>query len=162
MKCYYRNPRNTGGDYVGAGKDGNGKKIVFPSFNFDNGNMNINCPVGYIAWADLHKIYENDCPLQANLRKAHQISYHSLHPCNNKQDVLLSLFIFNESTIAVISSYFPEREEDMSSFLATFQKWWTANSEERYSPNPIFTVQANERQKIFSQFARSFKLLNEF
>ena len=98
--------------------------------------MNINCPAGgYIAWADSHKVYEKDCQSQANLRKAHQLSYRSLHPDNNKQDISLALSNFDESTITAIGSYFPERE-DMSSFLAIFPKWWTiVNSKD--SPNPL-------------------------
>ena len=115
----------------------NGKKFVFPPFNFDDGNLSINCPAGYITWSDLHKIYDKDQALQGNLKKAHKLSYRSLHPGNNKQNVTLALSIFDETTIAAIKSYFPERD-DMSLFLEIFQKWWTiANSKQRFSPNPL-------------------------
>ena len=38
----------------------NGKKFVFPPFGFDDGNLSVNCPAGYITWSDLHKIYDKD------------------------------------------------------------------------------------------------------
>ena len=85
----------------------------------------------------MHKVYDKDQALQSNLKKAHKLSYRSLHPGNNKQNVSLALSIFDETTIAAIKSYFPERD-DMSSFLENFQKWWTiANSKQRFSPNPL-------------------------
>ena len=78
----------------------NGKKFVFPPFGFEDGNLSVNCPAGYITWSDLHKIYDKDQALQGNLRKAHKLSYRSLHPGNNKQNVSLALSIFDETTIA--------------------------------------------------------------
>ena len=113
----------------------NGKKFVFPPFGFEDGNLSVNCPAGYITWSDLHKIYDKDQALQGNLRKAHKLSYRSLHPGNTKQNV--SHLHYQFSTIAAIKSYFPERD-DMSLFLAIFQKLWTiANSKQRFSTNPL-------------------------
>ena len=84
----------------------NGKKFVFPSFNFDSGNIKVDCPDGYIAWSDLHKLYERDSKLKGNLRKAHKLSYRALHPGNKKQNVPLALVIFDETTIAAVKDYF--------------------------------------------------------
>ena len=128
-----------------------GKKFVFPPFGFEDGNLSVNCPAGYITWSDLHKIYDKNQALQGNLRKAHKLSYRSLHPGNNKQNVSLALSIFVETTIAAIKSYFPERD-DMSLFLAIFQKWWTiANSKQRSSLNPLVNAAvAGDRKQIFS------------
>ena len=84
----------------------------------------MNCPAGYISWANLHRVYDKDQVLQSNLRKAPKLNYRSLHPGNNKQNVELALSIFDESTIAAFQSYFPERN-DCSSFLSVIQKWWT-------------------------------------
>ena len=115
----------------------NGKKFVFPSFYFDDGNIKVACPAGYITWSDLHRIYDKDSQLKANLRKAPKLTYCALHPGNKKQSVSLALSLFEETTIAASRDYFPERE-DMASFLGVIQKWWLiANSKERYHPNPL-------------------------
>ena len=92
----------------------NGKKFVFPSFDFDDGNISVNCPAGYISWSDLHTIYDKDQELQGNLKKAHKLSYRSLNPGNNKQDVSFALSIFDESTIAAVKSYLPKRDDVIS------------------------------------------------
>ena len=76
----------------------NAKRFVFPSFNYDKDGISIHYPAGYIAWNDLHKIFEADSKLQGNLKKAHKLTYRSLHPGNNKQDVNLALNIFHETT----------------------------------------------------------------
>ena len=47
------------------------------------------------------------------------------------QNVSLAQAIFDESTIAAVKSYLPERH-DMAGFLTVIQKWWIiANSKER-------------------------------
>ena len=38
----------------------NGKKFVFPAFEFERGDIKINCPDGYISWRDLHQLYDRD------------------------------------------------------------------------------------------------------
>ena len=115
----------------------NGKKFVFPSFNFESGSIKIDCPDGYISWSDLHRLYDRDSQLQGNLRKAPKLSYRALHPGNKKQNVPLALSIFDETTIAAIKDYFPERK-DMSSFLEIINAWWMiANSKQRFHPNPL-------------------------
>ena len=115
----------------------NGKKFVFPSFKFESGGIKIDCPDGYISWSDLHRLYDRDNKLQGNLRKAPKLSYRALHPGNKKQNVPLALAIFDETTIAAIKDYFPDRN-DMSSFLDIIHTWWMiANSKQRFHPNPI-------------------------
>ena len=42
------------------------KKFVFPSFNFNESSITLSCPNRFIAWSDLHKIYENDSKLKGN------------------------------------------------------------------------------------------------
>ncbi len=100
----------------------NGKKFVFPAFKFENGNIKVDCPAGYVTWGDLHKIYDKDSELKANLRKAPKLTYSSLHPGNKKQSVPLALSIFHESTVAACRDYFPDRK-DMSSFLDVIHTW---------------------------------------
>ena len=34
----------------------NAKRFVFPEFDYEKDGINIHCPAGYIAWADLHDI----------------------------------------------------------------------------------------------------------
>ena len=115
----------------------NAKKFVFPAFKSKIDEEVLNCPAGYISWADLHSVYEKDKELQSNLRKARKLTYKTLHPGNNKQDVGLALSVFDEGTIAAFQSYFPERS-DCSGFLSLIQKWWTiTNSKQRFSPNKL-------------------------
>ena len=92
------------------------KKFVFPGFNFASNEINISLPSGYITWNDIHFIYDRDQNFSGNLRKAHKLSYHALHPGNNKQNVNLALSIFDETTIAVSTCYLPGRP-DISNFL---------------------------------------------
>ena len=67
----------------------NAKKLTFPS--------KIKCGSGYITWADLHFLYDQDLKLQGNFKKALKLTYKALHPSNNKQDVNLALSIFHET-----------------------------------------------------------------
>lgn len=113
----------------------NGKKFVFPEFNFNVCGLQISSPPGYISWHDLHTIHEKDQKLEANLRKAPKLSYKCLHPGNNKQKTNLALGIFHETTIAACKSYSPERK-DMANFLTLILTWWTiSNSNNKYDPN---------------------------
>ena len=101
----------------------NGKKFVYPAFSFDKEGITVSCPAGYITWGSLHRIYDNDSKLMANLRKAPKLTYRALHPGNKKQSVPLALAVFDDTTVAAIKSYFPDRK-DMSGFLEIFNKWW--------------------------------------
>ena len=67
-----------------------------------------------------------DQALQRNVRKAPKLTYKSLHPGNNKQNVNLALSIFDESTIAAFRSYFSERS-GCSGFLSVVQKSLSLN-----------------------------------
>ena len=78
----------------------NAKKFVFPEFSYNQGNIQLHCPQGYIDWADLYNIYDKDKELKGNLRKAPKLSYQALHPGNNKQNVSLALAFFHDTTIA--------------------------------------------------------------
>ena len=113
------------------------KKFVFPSFKFENGQISVECPAGYISWGDLYKIYDQDLGQQANLKKAPKLNYQALHPGNNKQNVPLALAIFHETTIVAAKSYFPERK-DLAGFLSIIHTWWKiSNSKTRHNPNPL-------------------------
>ena len=94
----------------------NSRRFVFPQFDYEKDGIEIHCPAGYLAWPDLHQIFEHDVKMQSNLKKAHKLSYQVLHPGNKKQGVPLALAVFHETTIAAFESYFPERE-DASKFL---------------------------------------------
>ena len=91
----------------------NAKKFVFP---YNQGNIQLHCRQGYIDWADLYNIYDKDKELKGNLRKDAKLSYQALHPGNNKQNVLLALALFHDTTIAAAKSYYPNRG-DVSGFL---------------------------------------------
>ena len=115
----------------------NSRRFVFPQFDYEKDGIEIHCPAGYLAWSDLHQIFEHDVKLQSNLQKAHKLSYQVLHPGNKKQSVPLALAIFHEATIAAFESYFPERE-DASKFLKMINTWWLiCNSKEMSHPNPL-------------------------
>ena len=113
----------------------NRKKFVFPCFRFEISNIHISSENGYIAWSDIHKIYDKDSILDAKLRKASKLTFKALYPSDNKQNVNLAIAIFHETTIAACESYFADRT-DMSNFLKLILCWWTiANSNKKYTPN---------------------------
>ena len=141
----------------------NCKNFVFHSFDFENGNIKIDCPDGYIAWSDLHRIYDRDSKLKGNLRKAPKLTYRALHPGNKKQNVPFALAIFDETTVAAAKDYFPERN-DMSSFLSIINTWWLiANSKERFNPNPIgdAVIAGDGKIEFFRQLADWIELWQE-
>ena len=49
----------------------NAKKLVFPAISLNLGGEVVCFPAGFISWKDLHHIYDEDCKLPANLRKAY-------------------------------------------------------------------------------------------
>ena len=115
----------------------NGKKFVFPGFNFDVCNLTISSEPGYICWQDLHRLYDKDMKLMAHLRKAPKLSFRALHPMDNKQNVSLALAIFHDTTIVACKAYFPERG-DVRNFLKLFNTWWTiSNSRQQFVSNPM-------------------------
>ena len=76
----------------------NGKKVfVFPEFDFHVYGTNFSSPPGFITWHDIHVIYDKAQNIEGNLMKSQKLSYKSLHPQNNKQDVQLAIAIFDET-----------------------------------------------------------------
>ena len=70
--------------------------------------------------------------LDANLRKAPKLTNKVLHPGKYKHNVQLALDISHETTVAAISSYFPNCN-DAVGFLKLFNTWWTvSNSKDQY------------------------------
>ena len=62
----------------------NARKFVFPAMDFKVFDIQIRSEPGYMSWGDLHKLYDHEQKLDANLRKAHKLSYQAVHPGNNK------------------------------------------------------------------------------
>ena len=94
-----------------------------------------------------HVIYDKDDELDTYLRKAPKLSYKSLHPENNKQDVNKAISIFHESTIAATQYYFTGRP-DMANFMKVILTWWTnANSRQQYTSNPLVNAISNHGNK---------------
>ena len=115
----------------------NGKRFIFPEFKFNSSTFSIFVPAGEISWRLLNDVYDRDQKLEGNLRKAPKLTYGTLHPGNNKQNVQLALNIFHETTIASIQSYFPNRN-DAAQFLNLVRTWWTiSNSKNRFSPDRL-------------------------
>ena len=109
------------------------KKFVFPKFSFELFEDKIEVDAGFVDWSLLHKVHEKDSHLQANLRKAPEITSQVLHPGNKKQNVKLALSIFAETTSAGIKSYFPHRET-AAHFLNLFHKLFVIfNSKQQYN-----------------------------
>ena len=94
----------------------NSRRFIFPHFNFDEFYESINLDAGEITWKLLHDVYDKDENLPGNLRKAYKLTYKSLDPGDNKQNVSLALSIFDATTSAAIESYYPDRY-DASEFL---------------------------------------------
>ena len=80
-------------------------------------------PHGSIEWPLLHSVYDKDQLLDSHFQKAHKLTFRSLHPGDNKQNVSLALAVFDETTSAGILSYCPHRE-DSARFLALINSWW--------------------------------------
>ena len=99
----------------------NAKKLVFFLYSFNINEEVVESSPECIAWLDLRLIYDEDCKLLANLRKTHKLAFKSLHPSNNKQNVSLTLNIFDQSTIAACKCYCPQRK-GMQSFLIMINK----------------------------------------
>ena len=65
----------------------NSKKFVFPSFSFFIKDQIISASEnGYVAWRDLHDVYDKDTKDKGNLRKAPKLTFKALRPGNNKQN----------------------------------------------------------------------------
>ena len=108
------------------------KRLVFPQFSFFEFNDDVIVNPGEISWKLLHDVPEKDQKLDANLRKSLKLTNKVLHPGKYKQNVQLALNIFHETTVATISSYFPNCN-DATSFLKLFNTWWTIlNSKDQY------------------------------
>jgi hypothetical protein len=105
----------------------NRKRFLFPEFSFGDLHDDVKLIGGEVSWHLLHKVYEKDMRLQANLRGAPKISASVLHPGNCKQSVPVALAIFDPTTIAAIRKYFPEKE-DAAGFLHLFHVWWTISN----------------------------------
>ena len=109
------------------------KWFIFPQFEFPGFKDPINVPGGEIAWKTFHDVFERDANLHANLRKATKLTTKVLHPGNCRQNVPNALAIFDETTIAAVKSYFPEKAS-AAAFLALCSKWWVLpNSKAQYS-----------------------------
>ena len=109
------------------------KRFIFPPFGFSGFKDPINAPGGEIAWKTFHDVFGRDPNLHANLRKAPKLTTKVLHPGNCKQNVPNALAIFDETTIAAVKSYFPEKASAPVN-LTLCSKWWVlSNSKARYS-----------------------------
>ena len=80
------------------------KSLLLPEVFYNQGNIQLHCPEGYIDRTDLYNIYDKDKELEGNLRKTPKLSYQALHHGNNKQNVLLDLALFHDTTIATAKS----------------------------------------------------------
>ena len=108
------------------------KWLVFPQFSFFEFNDDVIVNPGEISWKLLHDVHEKDQKLDANLRKAPKLTNKVLHPGKYKQNVQLALDIFHETTVAAISSYFPNCN-DAVGFLKLFNTWSAiSNSKDQY------------------------------
>ena len=103
------------------------KRFIFPPFGFSGFKDPINAPGGEIAWKTFHDVFGRDPNLHANLRKAPKLTTKVLHPDNCKQNVPNALAIFDETTIAAVKSYFPEKAS-AAAFLTLFSKWWVLSN----------------------------------
>ena len=103
-----------------------------------------------MSWGLFHKIYEKDLSLTAHLRAAPKITPAVLQPRAVKQSVPVALVIFDETTIAAINRYFPERA-DASGLLSLINVWWKiSNSKNLYnSNNPLGNAAKGDRKPEF-------------
>ena len=114
----------------------NYKRFLFPAFEYDGFEDPISFKGSQIFWKLFHDIFEKDCLLDANLRKASKIAHKVLHPGNCKQNVLVALTIFHEFKSAALTSYFPEIKNE-AEFLKLFNTWWIISSSKVQFSNHI-------------------------
>ena len=62
----------------------NYKRFIFPAVEYDSFEYPISFKGCQISWKLVHDIFENDCLLEANLRKAPKITHKVLRPDNCK------------------------------------------------------------------------------
>ena len=129
----------------------NTRRFIFPPFEFDEFLDFISLRGGELSWKLLDDVYDKDQSLKANLLKAHQLTNKVLHPGDNKQSVPLALAVFDPTTSAALSSYFPENQ-DAAKFLNRTHIWWTiSNSKQQYNTNNRIGNAAciNDRKSLF-------------
>ena len=81
------------------------------------------------------EIFEKDDSLQAHLRAAPKITTTVLHPGAVKQSVPVALAVFDETTIAAINRYLPEKA-DVAGLLLLINGWWKiSNSNTIFNTN---------------------------
>ena len=97
------------------------KRCVFHPFEFCGFKDPINLPGGEIAWKTFRDVFERDANLHANFRKAPNLKTKVLYSGNCKQNVSNALAIFDETTIAAMKSYFPEKAS-AAAFQTLFSK----------------------------------------
>ena len=114
----------------------NYKRFLFPAFEYDGFEDPISFKGGQIFWKLFHDVFEKDCLLDVNLRKAPKIAHKVLHPGYCKQNVLVVLTIFHEFKSAALTSYFPEKKNE-AEFLKLFNTWWIISSSKVQFSNHI-------------------------
>ena len=123
----------------------NSERFIFPSFKFDDFKDLFNVPGGMEIFHDIHG---KDTVLEANLRKASQLTVKVIHPANCKQNVPAAVAVFHETTVA-IQSNFPD-ESSTVELLNLFRKWWViSNSKSTFSTsNYLGNIAVNIDQKL--------------
>ena len=98
----------------------------------------------------MKSIYEEDSKLGGNLRKAPKLTFKSLQPFNNKQNVSLELAIFCDTAITASKSYCSDKK-DMHGFLTLINTWWTiVNVKTQFAPNALANaLTQNDRKTDF-------------
>ena len=108
---------------------------------------------GIIRWSDLYDFHDNDKDLKGNLRKVPKLSYLTLHPGYNKQNVPLALAVIYETMTIATRNYFPNRR-DVAKYLEIFNIWWTiSSSKKRFSPHILRnTVINGDKKRVFKSY----------
>ena len=86
----------------------NRKRFLFPAFSSTALYDNVCVTGSEISWALLHKVYEQDSLIQANMRAAPALTSKVFHPGNCKQIVPVALAIF--VALAINSKVFSRKE----------------------------------------------------
>ena len=133
----------------------NARRFIFPPFKFDKFYDNIDVPGGEIRWKLLHDVHDCDQKLPANLRKAPQLTYKTLHPGNNKQNVPLALNVFHRSTAIAITEYFPECK-DATGFLNLIDTWFLISNSKQENNTSNRLGNAAIKGDMKPEFLRKF------
>lgn len=106
---------------------------MFPLLKFNQSKDITEVKESYILWYMFYEIFKKDIHIGANLKNTLKRTYTAAHLRSNKQNVSLSLPVFDEITSAAIKNYYTDRL-DAENFLSLFYEIFVmSNSKNQFN-----------------------------